>query len=202
MKNVLFWILTISPIISYSQILTQNYNLKATKIIVTSKENFTSKTDSILQVALVLAEGVINSERFEKIILQAQFVNTKDCSNNEILKLIHSGYEIWKPVANDTIELQLGIYPDQNGNNIGSTWSSKKITTSEKYLLKNGAPCYAAHLIHEYCHTIGYDNEGFTHIHNTNGGRRKEKCSSVPYVIGEIARKLLNISTCHFECEF
>ena len=165
------------------------------------KENFSVKTDSVLKRALFLVDSIINTRKFKDSILSSVFVNSKDCSNDQILSLFLKGHEAWNALDNDTMDLNLAIYPDQNGDNIGTTYNSRKIVSSEKYILKNGAGCYAAHIIHEYCHTIGYNGSGFSHIHNTSGGRKREKCLSIPYVIGEIARKQLGIKTCYFECE-
>ncbi len=172
-----------------------------TSIKILKRQNFTPKTDSILQKAVFLIDSIVNTAGFRNAVLAAQFVNTKGCTNEEIRFLFLKGHEVFKPFDNDTLEFELSVYPDQNGDNIGTTYHSKRIETSEKFILKNGAKCYAAHLIHEYCHTIGYDGLGFAHIHNTSNGRKQEKCSSVPYVMGEIARRLLNSKTCHFECE-
>ncbi|MBC7388301.1 MAG: hypothetical protein H7329_03745 [Opitutaceae bacterium] len=197
--NIL-WILMSVFICSKAFSQTPEYKFH-TSINIIKKENFTPKTDSILQKSIFFIDSIVNTENFRKAIISANFVNVKGCSNQEILRLFLGGGEISKPILNDTMEFELAIYPNQNGDNIGSTYNSRKIVSSEKYIFKNGARCYAAHLIHEYCHTIGYDGFGFAHIHNTSNGRKREKCLSVPYVIGEIARKQLGIKTCHFECE-
>ena len=183
---------------TFSQIQGNNFH---TFVKITKRENFTFKTDSILKKSVFLIDSIVNTENFRKAIISANFVNVKGCTNHEILLLFLGGCEISKPILNDTMEFELVIYPDQQGDNIGTTYSSRRIASSEKYILKNGARCYAAHLIHEYCHTIGYDGFGFAHIHNTINGRKREKCLSVPYIIGEIARKQLGMKTCHFECE-
>ena len=183
---------------TFSQIQGNNFH---TFVKITKRENFTFKTDSILKKSVFLIDSIVNTENFRKAITSANFVNIKGCTNHEILLLFLGGCEISKPILNDTIEFELAIYPDQQGDNIGTTYSSRRIVSSEKYIFKNGARCYAAHLIHEYCHTIGYDGFGFAHIHNTSNGRKREKCLSVPYIIGEIARKQLGMKTCHFECE-
>ena len=183
---------------TFSQIPGDNFH---TTVKITKKENFSPKTDSILKKSIFLIDSIVNTENFRKAIISANFVNFKGCSNHEILLLFLGGCEISKPILNDTMEFELVIYPDQQGDNIGTTYSSRRIVSSEKYILKNGERCYAAHLIHEYCHTIGYDGFGFAHIHNTSNGRKREKCLSVPYIIGEVARKQLGMKTCHFECE-
>lgn len=113
-----------------------------------------------------------------------------------------SGKEIHFGGANDTMDLILETYPDQDGDNIGTTYGSKRIISSEAYILRNGARCYAAHIIHEYCHTIGKNKIGFGHHHRVlSKKQRRKKCQSVPYIIGDLARKILGIRTCKCECE-
>ena len=116
----------------------------------------------------------------------------QNLTNLQILVLFLSGKEIHKEVANDTINLILETYPDQNGDNIGTTYNSKTISSSEAYILRNGARCYAAHIIHEYCHTIRPGRFGFGHRHTVyTRKQRRQKCQSVPYIIGDLARKIL-----------
>jgi len=167
-----------------------------------SKKNFSQKADSILNIALPLIDSIINTLVFRDGILNAKFINNQNQSNTDILTLFLSGKEVHFNDANDTIDLVLETYPDQNGDNIGTTYGSKHIVSSEAYIIRNGARCYAAHIIHEYCHTIGFGTIGFGHRHKVwSKKQRREKCQSVPYVIGELARKILGIPTCKCECE-
>lgn len=173
-----------------------------TYVHLVSKKNFSPKADSILNIALPLIDSVINTLAFGEGILNAKFINTQNQLNTDILTLFLSGKEIHFNHANDTIDLVLETYPDQNGDNIGTTYGSKRIVSSEAYILRNGARCYAAHIIHEYCHTIGNGSIGFGHRHRVlSKKQRREKCQSVPYIIGDLARKILGIQTCKCECE-
>lgn len=167
-----------------------------------SAKYFSPKADSILRVALPLIDSVLNAPAFKEGILIARFVNTQGLTNEEIWNLIATGREVYNGTANGAVDLILETYPDQNGNNIGTTYGSKRIVSSEAYILRNGAKCYAAHLIHEYCHTIGKGTIGFGHRHKVlNKKQRREKCQSVPYIIGDLARKILKVPTCRCECE-
>src|SRR6218665_547567 len=147
-----------------------------TYVRVVSKKNFNAKTDSVLRAALPLIDSVINSPAFREGILQAKFLNAKELANADILRLLLSGKEVHGDGPNDTLDLVLETYPDQNGDNIGTTYGSKRIVSSEAYILRNGARCYAAHIIHEYCHTIGDEESGFGHVHRvlTRKQRRKK----------------------------
>jgi len=167
-----------------------------------SKKNFSPKADSILNIALPLIDSVINTNTFREGILTAKFINNQNQTNTDILTLFLSGKEVHLGSANDTMDLILETYPDQNGDNIGTTYGSKRIVSSEAYILRNGARCYAAHIIHEYCHTIGKSTIGFGHRHRVlSKKQRREKCQSVPYIIGDLARKILGVRTCKCECE-
>ncbi len=173
-----------------------------TYVRVVSKDNFTHETDSILSVALPLIDSVVNTAAFRQGIFNARFRENKGLSNQTILNLFLGGKEVSSPIANDTIDLYLETYPDQRGDNIGSTFNSHTIVSSQAYILRKGARCYAAHIVHEYCHTIGNGKIGFEHPHNTFWpGNKRKKCQSVPYIIGDLARIILGINTCNFECE-
>ena len=173
-----------------------------TTVHLVSKKKFSQKADSILNLALPLIDSVINTLTFKAGILNSKFLNNKNLSNTEILDLFLSGKEVHSTGANGTMDLILETYPDQKGDNIGTTYGSRRIVSSEAYILRNGARCYAAHIIHEYCHTIGYDTTGFGHHHSTwTKKRKREKCQSVPYIIGDLARKILGVKTCNCECE-
>ncbi len=173
-----------------------------TNVRLVSKKNFSPKADSILMIALPLIDSVINTVTFSEGILNAKFINNQNLSQKDILKLFLSGKEVHFNSANDTMDLVLETYPDQNGDNIGTTYGSYRIVSSEAYILRNGARCYAAHIIHEYCHTIGASNDGFSHRHRVFSKKhRREKCQSVPYIIGDLARRILGLQTCNCECE-
>jgi hypothetical protein len=195
MKQITFTILlSIYSFLSFGQ--------NHTYVHVVSKKNFSQKADSILSIAIPLVDSVINSIEFREGILNAKFINNQNLSNTEILALFLSGKEVHFNVPNDTMDLVLETYPDQNGDNIGTTYGSKRIVSSEAYILRNGARCYASHIIHEYCHTIGKGTIGFGHRHRVLSKRqRREKCQSVPYIIGDLARKILGVRTCRCECE-
>jgi hypothetical protein len=174
-----------------------------THIRVLSKQNFTPSADSILQKALPLIDSVVNTPAFQQAVLTAIFTDNQGLSNEEILEMFLSGTESHRPRPNDTIDLVLETYLDQRGDNIGSTFNAKTIISSRAYMQQRGARCYAAHLIHEYCHTLGrITGQGFTHLHRIRGSKKRKrlKCQSVPYIIGDIARRLLGV-TCNFECE-
>jgi hypothetical protein len=173
-----------------------------TYVHIADKKNFTPEMDSILSIALPLIDSVINTQAFRDGILKARFVNARGVSNTEIYEMYVSGKEVKSNAANDTMDLYLETYPDQNGDNIGTTYGSRRIVSSQAYIRRNGARCYAAHLIHEYTHTIGIGTTGFGHRHRVLSRRqRREKCQSVPYIIGDLARKILGLQTCKCECE-
>lgn len=191
-------------IISFSFVVfyMYSYGQQHTKVHVVEKNNFSAKADSILNVAIPLLDSVINSKAFQEGILIAKFIGNQRLSNDDILTLFKTGKEVHGNGANDTMDLILETYPDQNGDNIGTTYGSRRIVSSEAYIIRNGARCYAAHIIHEYCHTIGRDSIGFSHRHNVfSKKQRREKCQSVPYIIGDLARKILGVITCKCECE-
>lgn len=184
--------------IAISKVDAQNHTYVAVK----SKKNFNAKTEKILNEAIILVDSVINSSFFKEGILNAKFLFNENLSNSDILNLILNGEEFLSRKKDYTLDLFLETYPDQKGDNIGTTYGAKRIVTSQAYILKHGARCYAAHIIHEYCHTIGSNNAAFKHRHRVRTKmQRREKCQSVPYVIGDLARKTLGLATCNCECE-
>lgn len=168
-----------------------------TSINIISKEKFTPETNRILEEAIVLMDSVVNTATFRDKLLAARLEKTNGHSNAQILEMILQGREVKRPQADYVIDFTLETYSDDRGDNIGSTFNQERIVTSDKYISSRGARCYASHLLHEYCHTLG-----FSHPHSfLFFGRKRKKCRSVPYVVGNIVRELLGKDTCGAACE-
>lgn len=149
-----------------------------TQIIITSKSNFDPATEAILEKARTLFEEVINSDGFAEKVRKADLRHTNGYDNEAILQLLRAGTD--QP---NTIRLSVSLYVGEK-REIGHTDNNLVIHTNRKYVLDNGAPCYAAHLAHEYCHVLG-----FRHSRWRFPGSRRQ--NTVPYAIGDIVGELL-----------
>ncbi|WP_109301761.1 hypothetical protein [Aquimarina sp. AU474] len=140
--------------------------------------------------AIQLVQDLVNSNAFKEAVLSVRrFKNPRvrrrtgrrRYSNQEILDLILGGRDLNNP-ADQIMNFRLRLY-DSQVNEIGNTnMTTLIISTFKGYLEDNAVGCYAAHLLHEYMHTIG-----FTHSRFDIFGRDR----TVPYKIGKIARDLL-----------
>jgi hypothetical protein len=162
----------------------------STTVSVSFHKEFETEDKIILEEALLLIEQIINSNEFKKAVSEASYRDNKNLSGKEILEMILQGTEVHSNEIDYEMDFILSTYPGQSGDNVGSTYGGTRIETSQSYIRRNGAKYYAAHLIHEYCHTLG-----FTHIHKTLGlkSRKRRKQNSVPYKVGSIAKKILGI---------
>ena len=186
-------------ILSLFTILTLNncYAQDHISVRVIEQTNFDAQLQSVLDEAVLIIDSVVNNDAFKTKVLSSHFLGTNGKSNQEIWNLFSRGVEIHSPEPNNAMDLKLSIYPGQNGDNIGTTMGGEKIVSSRAYILRNGSKCYASHIIHEYFHTLG-----FVHRHRVfTKKQRREKCLSVPYVVGDVARIIMDCGSCGFECE-
>lgn len=147
--------------------------MSKTTVTIASKTNFDPQTDAILNDAVRLLEQTMNSPQFASEMAATFFRETGGLSSQQVLDKLLAGSN-----KNGTIILNLDLYNNpEGGNEVGHTDANNIIHTYRNYVLQYGAPCYAAHLAHEYCHTLGF-------THNFPFGRRKHQ--TVPYLVGDI----------------
>ena len=185
MKKIIAIILVISIFCSISFAQSNNHY---TSVKVDSKKGFDNVTDSVLKEAIRLLELTINSDEFKSQILSSKFSRNKGYSNSQISDLFKQGDEYGNNI-DYIVNLNLEIYSDYaGGGEVGVTTLKDHVThTYNKYIIDNGAACYAAHLAHEYCHVLGFTHPKYHFL-------GKEKKQSVPYVIGNIVSSILKVS--------
>jgi hypothetical protein len=137
------------------------------------------KVKAKLDSAVNILEEVINSSAFANEIRHTKFLRKRHNSNDQILNLIKSGQEE-ETTADNVINLKLIVY-DGLKNEVGHTDERGTIHTRKGYILENPASCYAAQLLHEYCHVLGFRHAFL---------RMPFRYISVPYRVGKILSKL------------
>ncbi len=144
---------------------------------------FTPATEQALDQAIVFLNDHFFSAGF-----RTQIVNASTFFRNGLTP--QQVYDALMPpndLARNRIVLRLSVYDTYaGGGEVGVTTHDDRglylTSTYQKYILENGAKCYAAHLAHEYCHWRGFLDLGlFARI----------KHRSVPYVVGDLFAEYL-----------
>lgn len=133
-----------------------------------------------LDTAIAILQEVVNDPAFEKAFFDTRFIRRKRKSKLEIFNLIKRGQEDDGSLPDNVINLKLMVYNNEK-NEVGHTDGGDTIHTHKGYILANPAVCYAAHLLHEYCHVLG-----FTHAFL----RMPLRFMTVPYRAGRIVARM------------
>lgn len=151
-------------------------------------DGFNDNEKTIVLNNITKLEKIVNSLEFEKKISNHKtFCRNKipalskkrKYSNKEILKLIRAGKEL-NTDEDNIINLKLNLY-DSDSKEIGYTDTDLQIIhTRRAYFVNNHVEYYLSHLLHEYCHVLG-----FRHAYN----RALFRNNTVPYAIGNIAEE-------------
>lgn len=174
-----------------------------TKIKIVKAENYQGESLERLKQAIQLLEKIINSDEFKKVVLEfkthieggtfhfirkekrglrVRTIKLKRYSNAEVLEKILSGNSQHKNI----IELKLKMEFGSDGDVVGYKKSgSSTIHTYEKFVISMSLVRFAAHLIHEYCHIIGFEHS------SSSKYDKLRDCYSVPYAIHKMLKKLL-----------
>ncbi len=162
-----------------------------TTITVNFLEGFNETEKKKASKSINLLENIINTQEFKEAVLKVpsfsknkikRKTGNKKYSNQEILDLILSGEDLKNP-ADNIINLNLDLYNGEK-NEIGHTnMNTLTISTYQGYFNKKDIKLYAAHLLHEYMHIIGFIHGRF----DIFGKRYK----TVPYRIGKLTYSLL-----------
>jgi len=167
-------------------------------LIANIKNNVNYGGDKLVKLerSLVLVQTIMNSQRFADAVLGfAQFHFTvKPCwklwrrayeaphhTNEQVLAKILAGKEARGGDA--LMNLLVRLLPGSGGNVVGET-ANGVIGTYEGDFNSRTDERLAAHLAHEFTHTIG-----FKHTSGTCDDKRD--CFSVPYAIGNLVELLL-----------
>lgn len=174
-----------------------------TNIEVVKAENYFGGNLDRLNQTIALLQKTINSEEFkyavlnfktkidggtfhflkiEKKGLKVRTEELKRYSNSEVLEKILRGNSLQM----NKIELKLKMEFGDDGDVVGYKRSgSSTIHTYEKFVKSMPLERFAAHLIHEYCHIIGFE-------HSSSSKHDKLRdCYSVPYAIHKMLKMIL-----------
>lgn len=164
-----------------------------TKIKIDFMDGFNDSEKTIVFENISKLEELINSPEFEKRVSNYKtFCRNKipalskkrKYKNIEVLELIRGGKELNSDNDN-VINLKLNLY-DSESKEIGYTDTDLQIiNTRRAYFQGNHINYYLSHLLHEYCHILG-----FRHAYN----RALFRNNTVPYAIGNITKEILTIN--------
>jgi len=182
-------------------------------LIANIKKNFNYTGDKFakLERALVLAQNTLNSKAFADAVLGfGPFHFTiKPCwkiwkrsyeaphhTNEQVLAKVLAGKQ--SSGADTLMDLQVRLLPGSGGRVVGET-SDGIIGTYEGDFNGRTDERLAAHISHEYTHTIGFK-------HTKGLCDDKRDCYSVPYAVGNLVELLLTgkleYANCPYEASF
>lgn len=146
------------------------------KIQIHDLKNFSESEVLKIKTALINGSEVLNSGIFEASMLDAKFTENKGMSSKEILELIRLGKDGKDKTSDGDIDIHLTGYCKRS-RTIGYTYLNHYRTWLNKYHLAKMSPDRIfGHILHEYCHRLGFRHE-------------YEKSTSVPYLVGKICKQ-------------
>jgi len=162
-----------------------------------------------LNRALLIIESLINGDTFKKAVLnfatfqfttykclgpiKMRTVQLQEFTNQQIVDILMKGHR--QQGADTYMDLQLLLSTDSAGSAVGQT-DDNGVTTTYKSALDNMIDGeLAAHLTHEWTHTLG-----FTHSYSDTCDSTRN-CLSVPYAIGNII-ELISTGECWYGCSY
>jgi hypothetical protein len=149
--------------------------------------NFDNSQADKYSMAVSMVKKVVGTEKFRTAILNhswngtKQFANNAGKSNEEIYKSVLDAAESLHPVKNNSMDLGVKLYY-QNNTVIGFTNGSiSYINVNTKYFNQFAINDVAGNLFHEWLHKLGY-------VHDYSSTTQRPH--SVPYAIGYIVRDI------------
>ena len=150
---------------------------------------------------MAIIERVINSMAFKDAILnfvrpskgkkKRSFSFKKNLlfrfrkySNKKVYAKIMASKQAYGNVKNGTMDLYLTMVPGGDGITIGYGYpKDKEIFTYSEYFDRATDASLANHIVHEWCHKIGFD-------HAFHPWQDKNRDFSVPYAVGNLIESL------------
>jgi len=182
-KLILF--LFICPLFINGQETVNKNSIKSQEAVYTDsttvgrfKIRFTNQFDDNAKLkvkkGLYWLDSIVGTDHFRDKVEKLKYKNTKiknkvnlKCvaekrtnkrySSEDIYDLLINGDDGLGQPNDKIIDLYLDLDPDLSGNVLGST-SCGRIKSGKLYFSKNSAEVYAAHLIHEYMHVLGFNH--------------------------------------------
>lgn len=163
-------------------LLVSSYSVSQTTIQVTENNGFEDPIiKQKLDDAVKILERVVNSDQFGKRVENSKYFRNNKMKGAAILQKIRTGHEE-NTMPDNIISLLVEVYNNKK-NEIGHTTPDGIIHTNKEWILSNSATCYAAHLLHEYCHVLGFSHSWL---------RLPFRSKTVPYKIGNFVAQLEN----------
>lgn len=166
---------------SFAQEPLENFDVRTLLI------GFTSRQEKKLHAASRLIRKIVRSHEFKERVLahtwngKKAFADNDGLSNEQIYRKIIEGSEKMNNLgANNTMDLEIELYTDNDSITIGYTYPSiVRIYMNRKYYNKFRPYQVADNMMHEWLHKLGFNHA----IKNT-----PERPYSVPYAIGYIVK--------------
>ena len=173
-----------------------------------STGSYTAVEKEKLDRALNLVETTINGEKFKQAVLNFetfQFVKYKcglfkrsaislhKYSNTELYEILMKGRR--EENGNGYMDLKLTLGTGGSKSAIGFTSSNNVITTHRSAFNRMSETSLAAHITHEWTHTMGFEHSFSKRCDSTRN------CLSVPYAIGNIIEVILT-GKCWYGCRY
>lgn len=183
------------------------------KIKLESNNGYENENLIKLNEALTLLENIVNSQRFKDAVLNFRsdkteggtfhFIMYTKWKRHRIDLTRYTNQEIYEKVmrgneSNGTdcfMVFNLTLERGSGGSTVGYTDSNNNIHTytTDFHDMKVGE--FAAHIFHEYTHTIEFQHS------QTNGFDSLRDCFSVPYALGNLV-EFIATGNCGYGCEY
>lgn len=151
---------------------------------------FPKELEQKVLTAMGKLEKTLNTQMFKEEVLsygfsgKTGFYQNQNLSNQKIYELIMSGIEKRSPEHDRTINLNLYMYREES-KVVGYTYpNTDKIWVNKKYIEKYTYAEIANNAIHEWLHKAGFDHSYY---------KTPDRIHSVPYAIGELVEKIINL---------
>lgn len=181
------------------------------KIKLKSHQGYNGENLEKLNESLVLLEGTLNGQQFKDTVLNFKsdkteggtfhFIMYTKWRNRRIDLEKFTNQEIYDKVmaGNETdgidcfIVYNLTLEKGAGGSSVGYTDANGNIHTYTNDFLEMTTGEIAAHLLHEYTHTIGFEHS------QSNRNDNLRDCYSVPYALGNFV-EIITTGKCTYDC--
>jgi len=162
-----------------------------------------------LNRSLALLESTINSDKFKTAVLnfksfqfvrykcffgmKASTIQLKKYTNTEVYDILMKGHR--QDVTNSYMDLKLTLSEKKERSAVGETNGYDVTTTYRAAFDRMTESELAAHITHEWTHTLGFE-----HSFSNNCDPTRD-CLTVPYAIGNIVEIILT-GKCYYGCKY
>jgi hypothetical protein len=168
------------------------------KVNLVDSANYNPSQLGILAGVFGIIERQINSPAFEQAVRRFKtngrptfsykrdiFRSFPSYTNDEVFEMIKNAREIPGNITDGQIDLYLVLEPGSDGQNNGfGNQGEKEIHTYEGYFNVAKPEQLANHIVHEWCHKLGFLHAKFRWMDSNRD------TSAVPYAIGNLIEEL------------